>query len=62
VPGRIVHLSEAQLDSLREISERFVDRAALAGNVDLRHRAMYQSSSRCKAAVRVPGISGTFTE
>jgi hypothetical protein len=35
VPSRVVHLFEVQLDSLREISERLVDRVALAGNVDL---------------------------
>jgi len=62
VPGRIIHLFEVQPDSLREIGERFVDRVTLAGNVALQTLAMYQSSSRCKAAVRVPGKSGMFTE
>jgi len=35
LPGQIVRLFEVQLDSLSEISERFVDRLALAGNIDL---------------------------
>ena len=35
VPGRIVHLFEVQLDSVCEVNEGFVDRVALAGNVDL---------------------------
>jgi hypothetical protein len=57
VSSSVVYLFEVQLDRLGEVCERFIDRG-----LDWRRRppgaATYQSSSRCRAAVRVPGVAG----
>lgn len=70
-PARVVHLFQVQLHSLGEVNQCLVNRATLAGDVNLQALCdvpivacqrepgrRHQSSSRRSAAVRVRGVSG----
>lgn len=62
VPLWIIHLIKVERDSFRKVPQTFVDCAALAGHIDLRHCAMHQSSSRPTAAVKVRHMADCLSE